>query len=66
MESLRGFLETLKLVKHQSPQPKLCPSCMSAKIYPKESYGLFPPTYSCRDCDYEGYIVLERDPEDRE
>ncbi len=39
---------------------------MSTKIYPKESYGMFPPTYSCRDCDYEGYIVLEKDPEDQD
>ena len=66
MEHLRGFFDILKQVKHQKPQLKFCPSCMSTKIYPKESYGMFPPTYSCRDCDYEGYIVLEKDPEEQE
>lgn len=66
MEHLRGFFDILKQVKHQKPQLKFCPSCMSTKIYPKESYGMFPPTYSCRDCDYEGYIVLEKDPEDQD
>ena len=66
MERLRGFLDILKQVKHQSPQLKFCPSCKSTKIYPKESYGMFPPVYSCRDCDYEGYVVLEKDLEDQE
>jgi len=66
VEHLRGFFDILKEVKHQKPQLKFCPSCMSTKIYPKESYGMFPPTYSCRDCDYEGYIVLEKDPEDQD
>ena len=66
MESLRGFLDTLKQIRHQGPQPKFCPSCMSVNIYPKESYGILPPVYSCKDCDYEGHVVLERDPEDRE
>jgi predicted RNA-binding Zn-ribbon protein involved in translation (DUF1610 family) len=66
VEHLRGFFDILKQVKHQKPQLKFCPSCMSTKIYPKESYGMFPPTYSCRDCDYEGYIVLEKDPEDQD
>ena len=66
MESLRGFLDILKQVKHQKPQPIFCPNCRSHNIYPKGSYGLFPPTYSCRDCDYEGYVVLEMDLEDQE
>jgi predicted RNA-binding Zn-ribbon protein involved in translation (DUF1610 family) len=66
VEHLRGFFDILKQVKHQKPQLKFCPSCMSTKIYPKESYGMFPPTYSCRDCDYEGYVVLEKDPEDQD
>ncbi len=66
MGRLSGFLEILKQVKHQSPQPKFCPSCRSHNIFPKESYGMFPTTYSCRDCDYEGNVVLEMDPEDKE
>ena len=66
MERLRGFFDILKQVKHQKPQPIFCPSCRSHNIFPKGSYGLFPPTYSCRDCDYEGYIVLEKDPEDQD
>ena len=66
MERLGGFLETLKLIRHQSIQSKFCPSCMSTKIYPKESYGMLPPLYSCRDCDYEGYVVLEKVFEDQE
>ncbi len=66
MGRLRDFLDIVKQVKHQKPQPKFCPNCRSTKIYPKETYGMFPPSYSCRDCDYEGYVVLEMDPEDQE
>ena len=39
---------------------------MSTNIYPKESYGIYPAVYSCKDCDYEGHIVLEKDSEDPE
>ncbi len=66
MESLRGFWDILRQVKHQGPQPKFCPKCRSAKIYPKESYGMLPTSYSCKDCDYEGNVILEMDPEDQE
>ena len=59
-------MDILKQVKHQSPQPKFCPSCRSHNIFPKESYGMFPTTYSCRDCDYEGNVVLEMDSEDQD
>ena len=66
MESLRGFLDILKQVKHQGPQPKFCPNCRSHNIFPKETYGALPQPYSCRDCDYEGFVILEMDPEDQE
>ena len=66
MGRLSRFLDILKQVKHQSPQPKFCPSCRSHNIFPKESYGMFPITYNCRDCDYEGNVVLEMDSEDQD
>ncbi len=57
-------MDILKQVKHQRPQVKFCPKCRSHNIFPKETYGALPQSYSCRDCDYEGYVVLEMDPED--
>jgi predicted RNA-binding Zn-ribbon protein involved in translation (DUF1610 family) len=66
MERLREFLDIFKQVKHQRPQPIFCPNCRSHKIFPKDTYGMLPPTYSCRDCDYEGKVVLEMDLEDQE
>jgi predicted RNA-binding Zn-ribbon protein involved in translation (DUF1610 family) len=62
---LRDFLDIFKQVKYQKPQPKFCPNCRSHNISSKETYGALPQTYSCRDCDYEGHVVLEMDLEGR-
>ncbi|MGD2201564.1 MAG: hypothetical protein PVJ38_08035 [Candidatus Bathyarchaeota archaeon] len=59
MEGLRGLWETIRSIRHRSPQPKFCPKCKSANIRPKETFGIFPPVYKCKDCGYEGRIVIE-------
>ena len=59
----RGIKETLKNLRHGTPQPKFCPKCKGINIYPASSLGGWvPTTYKCKDCDYEGYIVLELEP----
>ena len=62
-EETNGLLETLRKVRHRSPQPIFCPKCHGHNIYAKQNFGLLPLTYRCRDCDYEGSIVLEIEPE---
>jgi predicted RNA-binding Zn-ribbon protein involved in translation (DUF1610 family) len=66
VERLREFLDIFRQVKHQKPQPKFCPNCRSHNIFSKETYGALPLSYRCRDCGYEGIVVLEMDPEDQE
>ena len=65
MEKLQEFLDTLRQFKHHSLKPKFCPKCKSYNIYLKETYGALPQTYGCKDCDYEGLVVLEIEPEDQ-
>lgn len=64
MPGLKRIIETLKQVKYSRVQPKFCPKCKSHNIYPKPNYGIYPETYACRDCDYEGQLVIELEPED--
>lgn len=61
MPSIKGILDTLKQVRFRIPKPIFCPKCKSLNIYPKESYGILPSVYKCRNCEYEGNIVLELD-----
>ena len=63
----RGIKETLRHLRRGPPQPKFCPKCKGVNIFPTSNLGgLVPPTYKCEDCDYEGYIVLELEPEELE
>lgn len=64
VDGLRGLLETLKLLKHQPPKPKFCPHCRGHKIFPASNLGILPTTYKCRDCGYEGSVVIEIEPEE--
>jgi len=66
LEALKGLWETLKLVRHRKPQPKFCPKCKGHNIYPVSLFGILPTTYRCRDCGYEGVLVLEVDREPEE
>jgi predicted RNA-binding Zn-ribbon protein involved in translation (DUF1610 family) len=63
LDVLREIAETLQSIKRRSPQPKFCPNCKSHKIYPNPSFGILPTTYSCKECEYEGTIVLEIESE---
>lgn len=63
MDGLRGLLETIKLIRHRRPRPKFCPKCKSHNIKPVSILGILPMSYKCRDCGYEGSIVLEIDSE---
>jgi len=60
---LKGLWETLKQIRHRRPQPKFCPVCKGPNIYPTSTLGILPTTYKCRDCEYEGVLVLEVDQE---
>jgi len=60
---LKRLLETLKHIRHSRPRPKFCPKCRGHNIYPASMLGILPTTYRCRDCGYEGILVLEVDRE---
>jgi predicted RNA-binding Zn-ribbon protein involved in translation (DUF1610 family) len=60
----KGFLDTLKKVKHSSPKPVFCPSCRSPKLKRLQNYGILPSVYHCEKCGYQGTLVLEIEPED--
>jgi hypothetical protein len=60
---LDEIIEILKKTKHSPPHPVFCPKCQSPKIKLKESYGILPQIYQCNECDYEGYVILELEPE---
>jgi len=42
---------------------KSCPQCGSTDIGPATTMGLIGLRYKCKDCDYEGDIIIERDIE---
>lgn len=66
MTDLKGLWETLKQIRHRMPQPKFCPICKGHNIYPTSTLGILPTTYRCRDCGYQGILVLEVDLENNE
>ena len=63
MPRLDEIIEILKKAKHSSPSPVFCPKCQSTKIKLNESFGILPQIYHCDECDYEGYLILELEPE---
>jgi transposase-like protein len=63
---LRDILDILKDAKHSKPKPVFCPTCQSPNIKLSESYGILPQRYVCKDCGYEGNIVLELEEEEQE
>lgn len=64
MEALKGILDALKNVKYRGPEPIYCPKCRSSKIFPKANFGILPKNYQCKECGYEGFLVLEMDTEE--
>jgi len=60
------FLEALKKIRYRDPEPKICPKCRGHNIYPEQNFGILPVTYRCRDCGYEGTLVLELEEEETE
>lgn len=64
MDGLKGLWETLKQIRHQMPRPKFCPKCKGHNVYSNPTLGVLPTTYRCRDCGYEGPLVIEIDPEE--
>jgi len=59
-----GVKDTLRQIRHRSPQPIFCPICQGKNIHPVPNYGILPTTYRCSDCDYEGALVIELEAED--
>jgi transposase-like protein len=64
VDIIKEFLDTIKQFKHQTPKPKFCPICKSHNVILKETYGALPQIYNCKDCTYEGLIILEIAPEE--
>jgi hypothetical protein len=60
---LKEIMDILIKSKHSTPRPVFCPNCQSPKIRLKESYGILPQKYICEECDYEGNLILELEPE---
>ena len=61
--SPRDLWETLKQIKHRSPQPKFCPICKGHNLSPTTLTGILPTRYRCTDCGYEDVLFLEVNPE---
>ena len=61
MSKLKDLKDTLKLLKHSKPKPVFCPKCRSSNISSEALYGVLPSLYTCKDCGYNGPIVLELD-----
>lgn len=59
MTALKELWETIKQIRHSRPKPKFCPQCKGHNIYPTSMLGILPTNYRCRDCGYEGVLVLE-------
>lgn len=70
MGILADFREVVKELKHKKineATTKLCPKCGSQKItlssgfdtYPR-LYGITPRRYVCRECGYNGPLVVEQ------
>ena len=54
-----GFRDTLRQIRHRNPQPVFCPRCKSSDINQTPSFGIFTGKYRCKNCGYEGVIVME-------
>jgi predicted RNA-binding Zn-ribbon protein involved in translation (DUF1610 family) len=56
---IKELLDTFKKMKFSSPKPVLCPKCGGYKIGVLQNYGILPSIYSCKECGYEGTIIIE-------
>jgi hypothetical protein len=63
---LKEIIDVLKGAKHSTPKPVFCPVCKSPKLKPSESYGILPQKFVCKECDYEGNLVIELEEEEKE
>lgn len=61
---LKNLKDTLKLLKHSKPKPVFCPKCNGSNISADSLYGVLPSMYNCRDCGYNGLVILEREETD--
>lgn len=64
MSKLKNLKDTLKLLKHSKPKPVFCPKCKSSNISSETLYGVLPSTYFCKDCGYNGPVILELEETD--
>jgi len=66
LKDIREVLRGLKREKLRKRTPKFCPKCGSPRIrlsssfdvYPR-MYGLTPGKYICKNCGYEGQVIVE-------
>ncbi len=71
MGILENLRETFKHVKGGSSRGiQICPKCGSREIHTKLTGGgggwIFPASYECDACGYEGSIVLELEEEEED
>jgi predicted RNA-binding Zn-ribbon protein involved in translation (DUF1610 family) len=62
--TLRDLWRTITKVRHRGPQPKFCPMCGGHRVYSEPNFGILPTVYRCRDCSYEGPLVVEIEPDE--
>jgi predicted RNA-binding Zn-ribbon protein involved in translation (DUF1610 family) len=60
----KGLADVLRKVKFSPPKPVFCPRCRSPKIMRLQTFGILPVLYRCKECDYNGTLVLELELED--
>jgi predicted RNA-binding Zn-ribbon protein involved in translation (DUF1610 family) len=55
--------ETLRNLKHKKSGFQLCPKCGSPSILGVGSLDgwLLPTKFTCEDCGYSGYLLMELD-----
>ena len=61
MNDLKNLKDALEKITYKNPQQKFCPQCRGTNIYPKIRFGILPQQYECKDCGYQGYVILEKD-----
>ena len=59
----RDVAETLKNLKHQKSGFQFCPKCGSPSILGVGSLDgwLLPTQFTCEECGYNGYLLMEID-----
>jgi len=63
---MSGLLETIRNLRRSRRDLSVCPKCGSARIRNSSWMNgwILPDQYTCDDCGYTGYILLELEREE--